>query len=67
LATAAVGATRDELRAGALAVERLLKDGAPAPEGRFAPFAAFVPVARHRSRHDCVKLPLMAAEKAARA
>lgn len=64
LAIAAVGATREDLRAGAASLAALLKDGAPLPAGRFAPFAAFAPLARHRSRHDCAKLPLLAAEKA---
>jgi len=65
LAAAALGANLDELRVGEAALTAMLKTGAPAPSGRFAAFGAFQPVTGHRSRHDCVRLPLAAALKAA--
>jgi len=65
LATAALGANVEELRAGDAALTAMFKTGAPAPSGRFAAFGAFQPVTGHRSRHDCVRLPFAAALKAA--
>lgn len=63
LGQAAPGATPEDLRAASQAVDAMLKGGRPAPGGRFAAFAAFLPVVGHRSRHDCVRLPLQAVEK----
>lgn len=55
---ASLGAVRDGLRA-------MLKQGAPAPVGPWATLAAFVPVAGHKSRHECVLLPFEAVIQAA--
>lgn len=63
LARAARGATTDELREGGATLEAMLTVGGPPPIGRFAEFSVFQPVARHRSRHDCVALPVRAALK----
>ncbi|WP_439814141.1 iron-sulfur cluster assembly scaffold protein [Zavarzinia sp. CC-PAN008] len=54
---AEVAATLDALRA-------FLREGGPAPEGRFAALSVFAPVAPHRSRHVCVFLPFEALKEA---
>jgi NifU-like protein involved in Fe-S cluster formation len=45
-------------------VTAMLKEGAPAPTGKWAAYEIFAPVREHKSRHTCVLLPLEAAEKA---
>lgn len=45
-------------------VTAMLKDGAPAPGGKWSAYEIFAPVREHKSRHTCVLLPLEAAEKA---
>ena len=45
-------------------VAAMLKEGAPAPQGKWSAFEIFAPVREHKSRHTCVLLPLEAAEKA---
>jgi NifU-like protein involved in Fe-S cluster formation len=42
----------------------MLKEGAPAPTGKWSAYEIFAPVREHKSRHTCVLLPLEAAEKA---
>ena len=54
---AALAAVRAELAA-------MLRDEGPAPAGEWADLGAFLPVRRHKSRHDCVLLPFTAAERA---
>lgn len=46
-----VGATADELRAVREAMRRMLKEGGPAPEGRFADLAVLEPVRDYKARH----------------
>lgn len=65
LADGAIGASRAEVAAARNAVKAMLRDGAPAPEDRWAAFAAFLPARSARSRHDCVLLPFQALDKAA--
>jgi nitrogen fixation protein NifU and related proteins len=61
-ATAALARVLDGKPASALALAEaaleMVLAGGPAPE----PWAAFAPVARHKSRHDCVRLPFSAAK-----
>lgn len=45
-------------------VTAMLKEGAPAPSGKWSAYEIFAPVREHKSRHTCVLLPLEAAEKA---
>ncbi len=51
MARHAVGASADELRALRETVRRMLKEGGPAPEGRFADFAVLEPVRDFKARH----------------
>lgn len=57
LARALDGQPPEALAEAQSALESALSGG-PAP----APWAAFAPVARHKSRHDCVRLPFSAAK-----
>lgn len=60
----AAGSTADELRALSAAIEAMLKsDGAP-PVGDWQAYAAFVPVRKAKSRHECVMLPFRALDRA---
>lgn len=60
----APGKTAEELRSTAADVEAMLKGRADAPGGEWAEFAAFEPVRKAKSRHDCVLLPFMALSRA---
>ncbi|SEP48817.1 NifU homolog involved in Fe-S cluster formation [Methylobacterium sp. ap11] len=51
MARHAVGATGAELRALRDTVRRMLKEGGPAPEGKFADFAVLEPVRDFKARH----------------
>ncbi len=51
MARHAVGASADELRALRETVRRMLKEGGPAPEGKFADFAVLEPVRDFKARH----------------
>jgi nitrogen fixation protein NifU and related proteins len=51
------GKSPEALAQAETAMESALAGG-PAPE----PWAAFAPVSRHKSRHDCVRLPFSAAK-----
>ena len=51
MARHAVGATGAELRALRDTVRRMLKEGGPAPEGKFAEFAVLEPVRDFKARH----------------
>jgi nitrogen fixation NifU-like protein len=64
LADGAIGAAREEVSAARDAIRAMLRDDAPAPDGRWSAFAAFLPARPARSRHDCVLLPFQAFDKA---
>ncbi|KMO18964.1 iron-sulfur cluster assembly scaffold protein [Methylobacterium indicum] len=51
MARHAVGASADELRALRDTVRRMLKEGGPAPGGKFADFAVLEPVRDFKARH----------------
>jgi NifU-like protein involved in Fe-S cluster formation len=61
-----IGATPDELEAARDAFRAMLKDGAPAPEGRFADLAMLEPVKDYPARHTSTLLAFEAAAEAAR-
>jgi NifU-like protein involved in Fe-S cluster formation len=46
-----IGARPDELRALREAMRRMLKENGPAPEGKWAAFAALEPVRAYKARH----------------
>jgi len=65
----APGQTAPALRDNAERLRRLIVDGAGAEGGAATPglwpeLAAFAPVHRHKSRHDCVLLPFTALDRA---
>lgn len=60
LAAELEGKTVSTVASAADALAGVLSGAAPATE----PWRAFVPVARHKSRHDCVRLPVDAAKAA---
>jgi nitrogen fixation NifU-like protein len=60
----APGATPDSIAANAAALDAMLKTGAAPAYGSWPELALFQPVSRHKSRFDCVRLPLQAAAKA---
>ncbi len=69
LAAAAPGLRPEHIAEARRTLERMLRatdDGADSFEAlpAFGDFIAFLPVRRHKSRHDCVLLPFRAAEKA---
>ncbi len=64
LAAAAPGETGAGVAAAAEALRAMLDDGSPPPGGKWEGLEAFVPVAAHKSRHDCVLLPFQALLKA---
>ena len=64
LASNASGESADSLARIKTKVAAMLKDGAPAPSGKWSAYAIFAPVREHKSRHTCVLLPLEAAERA---
>lgn len=57
------GRSIEELHTVGQAVEAMVRDGAPTPDG-WTDLAAFEPVHGVRSRHECVLLPFEAARKA---
>lgn len=60
----APNAPKAEVLANAAALEAMLDAGKPLPSGVWPELAAFQPVAKHKSRFDCVKLPFQAARQA---
>ncbi len=69
LAAAAPGLRPEQIGEARRILEQLLRAPGPSTEAfarlpAFADFTAFLPVHRHKSRHDCVLLPFRAAEKA---
>jgi NifU-like protein involved in Fe-S cluster formation len=65
----AVGHSADDVRGVIAATAEMLSDGGTPPGDGWEEMAAFTPVAEHKSRHQCVLLPLealvQAIEKAA--
>ena len=57
------GKTAVELSEARMAIADMLRQGAPAPEGEWSCLAAFAPVQKVKSRHDCVLLPFEALAK----
>ncbi len=64
IAAGARGETAESLAAVAGKVRAMLKENAPAPDGKWADFAVFDPVRETRSRHTCVLLPFEAVARA---
>ena len=60
----AEGLTAAEVTTNIAALDGLLQHGATPPAGAWPELVQFAPVARHKSRFDCVRLPLQAAAKA---
>lgn len=60
----AQGLTASEVTTNIAALDGLLQHGATPPAGAWPELVQFAPVARHKSRFDCVRLPLQAAAKA---
>ena len=60
LAKNAVGATRDELVAARDGLRAMLREGADAPEGRFAELEFLAPVRDYKARHASTMLPFEA-------
>ena len=58
------GLTAAEVTTNIAALDGLLQHGATPPAGAWPELVQFAPVARHKSRFDCVRLPLQAAAKA---
>jgi NifU-like protein involved in Fe-S cluster formation len=58
------GATATELRESGAAMRRMLKEGAPPPEGRFADLKHLEPVRHYKARHGSVMLVFDALERA---
>jgi nitrogen fixation NifU-like protein len=56
----AVDRTAAEIGAGAAQIEAMLRAGKDAPGGDWSDYAALAPVRAHKSRHECVMLPLRA-------
>ena len=64
LSAHASGETAQSITALAEAVAAMLRDGTPAPAGKWSAYGIFVAAAPQKSRHTCVLLPLEAAKKA---
>lgn len=64
VATHAAGASRDEIAATRKTLDAMLTDNEPAPDGAWAELSIFAPVAGHRNRHECVRLPFEALRQA---
>jgi len=60
----AEGLTAAEVTTNIAALDALLQHGAAPPAGAWPELMHFAPVSRHKSRFDCVRLPLQAAAKA---
>jgi nitrogen fixation protein NifU and related proteins len=56
----AAGRTAAEIREVTEQIEAMLRAGGELPEGSWADYAVFAPVRAHKSRHECVMLPLRA-------
>jgi NifU-like protein involved in Fe-S cluster formation len=62
-----LGATAEELEMARDGFRAMLKEGAPAPEGRFADLSMLAPVKDYPARHASTLLAFEAAAEAARA
>ncbi|HJP23489.1 MAG: iron-sulfur cluster assembly scaffold protein [Alphaproteobacteria bacterium] len=62
MAAAAVGENQGDAEAARTALATML-EGGTAPDGPWAELAVFEPVRGHKSRHECVLLPLEALAK----
>jgi NifU-like protein involved in Fe-S cluster formation len=62
----AVGASVEEIESARAALRAMLKDGAPAPEGRFADLAMLAPVKDYPPRHVSTMLAFEATAEACR-
>ncbi|MCX8500057.1 MAG: iron-sulfur cluster assembly scaffold protein [Caulobacteraceae bacterium] len=60
-----IGATVDEIRQARDALRAMLKEGGPAPEGRFADLGVLAPVKDYPARHASTLLAFEAALEAA--
>ncbi len=67
LGAAAIGATVEEVDLARTQLRAMLKDGGPAPTGRFADLAVLAPVKDYPARHASTLLAFEAAAEAARA
>ena len=56
----AAGRSALEIREVAEQIEAMLRVGSALPAGAWADYAVFAPVRAHKSRHECVMLPLRA-------
>jgi NifU-like protein involved in Fe-S cluster formation len=63
-ARAALGADLEEIRVTREALRLMLKEGGPAPNGRFSALKALQPAASYRQRHGSIMLAFDAAEQA---
>lgn len=61
-----VGATLDEIEVAREGLRAMLKDGAPAPEGRFSELSVLAPVKDYPARHASTMLAFEAAAEAVR-
>lgn len=66
MAHSVVGATIEELETVRDQMAAMLKEGGPAPDGRFAELRVLEPVREHKSRHASVMLTFEATLDAAR-
>lgn len=66
MAETVIGASVDELETLTRQMTAMLKEGGPAPEGRWAGFACLAPVAAHKSRHASTLLTFEATCEAAK-
>ncbi|MEM8852726.1 MAG: iron-sulfur cluster assembly scaffold protein [Pseudomonadota bacterium] len=66
MAKTAIGATVDELEAVKAAMEAMLKEGGPPPNGRWAELACLEPVRDHKARHASTLLTFGATLEAAK-
>jgi NifU-like protein involved in Fe-S cluster formation len=62
----AIGASVDEIESARDALRAMLKEGAPAPEGRFADLAMLAPVKDYPPRHTSTMLAFEATAEACR-
>jgi NifU-like protein involved in Fe-S cluster formation len=60
----APGADRGAIAANAAALDAMLASGHAPADGAWPELAHFLPVTRHKSRFDCVRLPLQAVAQA---
>ena len=66
MAQTVIGASVEELEALHARMTAMLKEGGPAPDGRFAEFACLEPVREHKSRHASTLLTFGATLEAAK-